>query len=299
LSFLARQDPRAWVSLAPDLELPDHLVLLVHGLDEPGTIWNDLAPALASRGYTVARLDYPNDQAIANSADYLADTLRGLHSRGTQRVDLICHSMGGLVARDALTRADHYAGQARGHADLPDIDHLVMIATPHTGSPLAPLHAIADGREQVVRWADSPDHDWRLLLAFVNDGRGQAADDLTPGSRFLTDLNARPALQGVAITSIAAELVIEKADTAQAAALPIHVVADRLGDGVVPFHSAAAYTAGEVVQVRATHRGVLRLTETERRLRAGVGAAPRTAAAIPIILDRLSQPFSLPATPPS
>jgi hypothetical protein len=57
----AAQDPEkdapAWGPL-PE-RTPARLVLLVHGMDEPGGIWDDLAPALAAAGHAVARRSTP------------------------------------------------------------------------------------------------------------------------------------------------------------------------------------------------------------------------------------------------
>src|SRR5690606_22566445 len=62
----------AWIPVA-DAAGPatDRVVLLVHGLDEPGDIWDDLTPALHEAGHTVVRFNYPNDQDPALSADAL------------------------------------------------------------------------------------------------------------------------------------------------------------------------------------------------------------------------------------
>ena len=51
------------------------VVMLVHGLDEPGGIWDQLAPALVADGHTVVRFEYANDQAIAISAGDLIEAL--------------------------------------------------------------------------------------------------------------------------------------------------------------------------------------------------------------------------------
>lgn len=48
--------------------LPKPVVLLIHGLDEPGRVWLNLAPVLDDKGYTVMFMSYPNDQKIRASA---------------------------------------------------------------------------------------------------------------------------------------------------------------------------------------------------------------------------------------
>jgi pimeloyl-ACP methyl ester carboxylesterase len=283
-----------------EVELPERVVLLIHGLDEPGRVWDDLAPALAAAGHRAARFDYPNDQPIADSADLLADTLRDLHGRGIRHIDLICHSKGGLVARDLLTRDAHYAGSGRDHADLPDVHRLIMLGTPNEGSHWARLQCISEAAEQVDRWVSDPNLDPRQLLGFLADGRGEAARDLFPGSAFLQDLNARPMPADVAVTAIIA--VIGPAseacdgDASDAGATPtVDRIAEfgrrasqRLGDGVVSVNSAAPAELEDVVYVRASHRGMVRASRIEGAVRWAARAPIDAPPAIPIILDRLA-----------
>ncbi|MFW5815821.1 MAG: alpha/beta hydrolase, partial [Wenzhouxiangella sp.] len=54
------------VDTVPDL-------ILLHGLDEPGGIWDEMAAAMAEAGLAAWEFRYPNDQAIARSADLLAE----------------------------------------------------------------------------------------------------------------------------------------------------------------------------------------------------------------------------------
>jgi pimeloyl-ACP methyl ester carboxylesterase len=71
------------------------VVLLVHGLDEPGSIWDELIPELHARGHAVARFDYPNDQPARASADLLLGELRQIRAQGITQIDIVAHSMGG------------------------------------------------------------------------------------------------------------------------------------------------------------------------------------------------------------
>ena len=57
-------------------------LVLIHGLDEPGDIWDDLAPALTAAGHAVWEYRYPNDQGIERSADWLAELWPTLPSGG-------------------------------------------------------------------------------------------------------------------------------------------------------------------------------------------------------------------------
>lgn len=295
---------------AEGLAAPGRVVLLVHGLDEPGDIWHDLAPALARAGYATYQLEYPNDQPIADSARDLDAALRRLRQAGAERVDLVCHSMGGLAAREALTRDTLAAPPGR-----PRIDRLIMVGTPNAGSPLASLRVISEIRERAFRTTEAPDHDARRRQVFdlFADGDGSAARDLTPGSGFLVELNARPAPPGVAVTCIggrAAPLAGSGAETLLAsdrarrvlgpAADQLHAaligLSSKAGDGVVSLDSALPDWAPDRVIVDANHRSMLRdvdlMTELARLGGRGPASTDPDAApppAIPIILDRLAR----------
>jgi pimeloyl-ACP methyl ester carboxylesterase len=304
----ARPDPGPdWTAIG-DVKgtLPGHVAVLVHGLDEEGNIWDELAPALQTSSVTSVQFDYPNDGPIAQSAGLLADALRDLATRGVTSADLVCHSMGGLVARDVLTRPSAYGGDARAHNELPTITRCIMIGTPNQGSSWAHLEPLGEVREQVCRWIDDPDHDPRQLLGFLCDGHGEAATDLLPGSEYLKDLNARPLPTHVTMTAIVGEVrptgpgfmpilsnpgltvsILGKERAAMIAGGLRSAAAD-LGDGVVPVSSAELAGIEDTVRVCASHRGMIRVSAVERFVlnESTAEAAP----AIPIIVDRLTHP---------
>lgn len=279
------------------------VVLLIHGLDEPGRVWDDLAPVLAENGYVVARFDYPNDQAIADSAHLLGDALRDMQRQGISRVDLICHSMGGLVARDVLTNPAHYAGVASAHPELPAVTSLITLGTPHYGSPWAHLQCISDAAEQVDRFIHCPDLDPRHFLGFLADGRGEAARDLLPGSAYLIDLNSRSMPPGLRVTSIVGVIdAVAAADdsdsevgpesgarilSVERAAQIRRSLSGRLGDGVVSTTSAQLAGVDDVVFVESSHRGMVRRSRIESAVRWTLRSEQDEPPAIPIILDRL------------
>ena len=282
------------------------LVLLVHGLDEPGDIWNDLVPALTTVGFRVARFDYPNDGPIAPSADALAAALRDLRTMGVARLDIVAYSMGGLVSRDTLTRPEHYAGRASGHDTLPDIERLVMIATPHTGSSWAHLEALSELRDQFQRWMDAEDSDLGHLVGFLSDGRGQAADDLLPGSEFLAALNARPAPAGVRLTSIVGRAVPLNAaearelldhpivravltdDEISAVAKEAERLSDSFGDGPVSAESAAL-PGSTVVHVEGAHSAMIRSITITNLARTALTRDLPEPPAVPAVLEALKR----------
>ena len=60
-----------------EVVLPSQVVLLLHGLDEPGDVWSDVAAELDAAGHAVVRFNYRNDQHPTLSADdlYAANAL--------------------------------------------------------------------------------------------------------------------------------------------------------------------------------------------------------------------------------
>jgi pimeloyl-ACP methyl ester carboxylesterase len=291
-------------------QTPQRLVLLLHGLDEPGQIFNDLAPALAQAGYAVARFDYPNDQSPAVSADLLGESLAALGARGTQHVDLVAHSMGGLVARDALTRDTIYNGDGSvdiANDSLPKVDRLILVGTPNLGSPWARLRAIGEIREQIVRYRESGSYDPRQLLTFLSDGLGDAGEDLLPGSDFLAELNARPLPQNVEITTIIGEIATaegpELAWVHESKVLrkllgnrrmaelvdSIDELLTELGDGVVTARSARLEGVDDAPMVAASHRGMLLAIGAEKSMREALTGEVQPPPAIEIILERLGR----------
>ena len=272
-------DGAAWREGIPDAPAPN-AVLLVHGLDEPGGVWDQLAPALHERGHAVVRFDYRNDQPAAVSGDRLIDALSRLRGAGVGSLRIVAHSKGGLVTRDALTRP--------GAADRPRVPLLIALGTPHTGSPWAGLQAVSEVREHVQRWLESEDMDPARLFAGWHAGLGGARDDLRPGSAYLKDLNARPWPRETRLVDIVAVI---GPGAAPAGLDELSGAARRLGDGLVPADSAASALADEILFVRANHRSMIRTIELIEWARDRAGAAPAPEPpAIPLILERLDPP---------
>lgn len=299
------QDPPAWKPLAQDEPLVERAIVLVHGLDDPGDLWDDLAPALRDdeslRGRALLRFEYPNDQAICTSADMLGAALRDISSRGVKNVDLVCHSMGGLVARDVLTRAEFYASLASA-TGLPKVDRFIMMGTPNSGSPLATLRGLTETREILLRWFDSDEKNVHDLVRTSEDGKGEAADDLLPGSNFLKDLSSRalPLNSSVKTTNIIGRLAAEENPHIEKllASEPVAKVLSSnkrgrlvnslrdlnrtMGDGVVTVDSAQLPGVTDTVYVAADHRGMVKRTLVSR-----VTSGKTEPPAISVVLDRL------------
>ncbi len=301
--------------ISADSRLGASVVLLVHGLDEPGSIWNQLIPALQESGHTVVRLDYPNDQPAADSALLLADALATLRSAGCERVDLVCHSMGGLLALDALTRPDLDPSRAA----WPSVDRCITLGTPYGGSPFARLRAIAEVRDRLERWLESGRRDRDALLDWSSDGNGEAGDDLMPGSAYLRDLTSRPLPEGVAMTAVIARVPeiqppdvsglteswlvrrIAGEEDVESIATALRRAALEVGDGVVPESSARAVKIEDTVVVSANHRDMIMTIESLDSVRRAIGLqeGKRVPPAIPLVLERLRTGRPAPNSAPS
>jgi len=111
-------------------------VILVHGYLSNAGVWAWLARYLIARGHAVHTVTLePLFAPIEDYATVLArrvDEIAG----ASERVSLLGHSMGGLVARAYALRS----GGAR-------IARIVTLGTPHHGSALAPIGHGADARD--------------------------------------------------------------------------------------------------------------------------------------------------------
>ena len=174
-------------------------VVLVHGLDDPGDVWQSLAPELVKEDFNVWLMQYPNDQPIVESTQLFFEELKGLRQLGIRRISIVAHSMGGLVSREMLTNPKIGFARSAQEELVPRVAALIMVGTPNHGSQLARLRVFTEIRDQLSRLTKGQ-ASW---LAGILDGAGEAKIDLLPGSRFLTELNARPHPQGVSMLIIA------------------------------------------------------------------------------------------------
>ncbi len=241
-------------------------VILIHGLDEPGGIWDESFRALDEAGLVAWEFRYPNDQAIDRSADLLAEHWSALDA--DQPVILVGHSMGGLVIRDFVTRWRHPVDGV-AEVDGPEVLGVIMIATPNQGSAWARLRAWLQVREWIAQIPEgeiSP-------FAGLRQGTGAAKIDLRPDSRFLTDLNERTWPEQVRLFIIGGQLSEPTPDMLRGLdrmgdELAVVDLRDRveswwaetgegLGDGVVPVSSLHFEGAPDPLLVSASHRGLL------------------------------------------
>ncbi len=125
-------------------------VVLVHGYFCNRQIWRPLARWLSARGHPILGMDLePLFCSIDEHVPLLDEAVRSaLEKTGAPGVALVCHSMGGLVARAYLRR----------HPDAP-VNRVITLGTPHHGT----VHA-RFGKGVNVRQM-RPDSDWLRELA--------------------------------------------------------------------------------------------------------------------------------------
>lgn len=147
---------------------------------------------------------------IESAARRLGETLREVARRHPGRkIDLIAHSLGGLVARTYLARLAREPGQ-------PQIEHLVTFASPHSGASIASLTgkletntlsggALVDGASL-----------WARHGGPIPDPRSAAVRQLAPGSAFLEGLSRESVVYGVRTLALGiANDVVVTADRAR------------------------------------------------------------------------------------
>jgi pimeloyl-ACP methyl ester carboxylesterase len=157
------------------------LVVVIPGFQSRPDQAGPLAEAVRKAGLPVGVFRYPNDQPIEDSAQLLASELKDLvEDHPDRRVRIVGLSMGGLVARRAVEDPD---------LDPGNVVQLVLIAPPNHGSSLARFGFALELWEHLVR--SSRRDALERFYASIEDGLGEASDDLRPDSPFLRELNAR------------------------------------------------------------------------------------------------------------
>ncbi|MCW5850672.1 MAG: hypothetical protein KIT87_11410 [Anaerolineae bacterium] len=137
------------VSVTLDVQVAPRPVVLVHGLNSSAAAWRSyLGPAgflarLGLSGYAVGdgqaagvlntgSLDAPTrpTNTVAANAKILADYISGVKRvTGAQQVDLVAHSLGGLISR-------YYIAQLM---PTRDVGQLITLGSPHQGTDCANL----------------------------------------------------------------------------------------------------------------------------------------------------------------
>jgi pimeloyl-ACP methyl ester carboxylesterase len=141
-----------------------YAVLLVHGVCSDSTAWDTYKDLLRNNGFTVYTISLtPND---ARPQDVVGQLEARIASIPGAKINVVAHSMGGLVTREYIAR------QVDSHRPV-RVNRLITLGTPHHGS---------DGATWLV---DHP-----LIRGILGCPMNSPAYmDLVPGSNFLNGLN--------------------------------------------------------------------------------------------------------------
>lgn len=248
------------LSLTPDAlaALQPHVALFVHGLacDEHSwlrtpELWQGSADDGLGRNYaervqnelglSAVFLRYNSGLAVQENGRQLAQQLARLFDAAPQvgELSLVCHSMGGLVARSAYEQ-----GVAAGHDWTKRVRVLICLGSPHRGAPLEKLGQLATlalGLSSVTQ-----------PLAQIAETRSRGIKDMRHG------LPPHAAELDIPVRLIAASL----ADDGSAAAALAGAV---LGDGLVmPGSATDPRREGDVERVELKGLGHMALLNHPR-----------------------------------
>jgi pimeloyl-ACP methyl ester carboxylesterase len=224
----------------PPAPVSSKVLLLIHGLCMNDLQWttmhdgqlHDHGAALAGElGYTPIYLRYNSGLHISQNGRQLAALLEDLLARWPvpiTELNVVGHSMGGLVIRSAIDHAAH-----NGYAWPAQLKNIVFLGAPHHGAPLERA-----GNKVDLLLGATP---WSAPLAKLGQLRSAGITDLRHG--FVTDRDwlgqdrfelaprrhtVLPLPTGVACYAVAATLAPKRG-----------LLAERLtGDGLVPLRSA-------------------------------------------------------------
>jgi len=207
------------LDLASATPLKPGVLLMLHGLCMSDVQWqrrgHDHGALLADAlGLTPIYLRYNSGMAIHANGQELAQRLEALALAwpgGLQRLVLLGHSMGGLLARSSLHQA-----RAQGLRWPDRVSDLVCIGSPHAGAPLERLGHVVDRLLEAAPYA--------APFARLGKLRSAGITDLRHG-RLLEDGAPVPLPAGLRCFAVAGRL-------------PGRFKAKALGDGLVPVASA-------------------------------------------------------------
>jgi len=143
-----------WAPRKPPNSAGDPPILLLHGLFNNRASWFWFKWSLRRRGFnnlvTINLSSYHNEESLTEQVAKRVDELR--ISLNVEKVHLVGHSMGGIIARNYL--------QLRGGESK--VDRCVFLGTPYAGSKLTPFalsplsNALVPNSEFLTRLRESP-----------------------------------------------------------------------------------------------------------------------------------------------
>lgn len=233
------------------------LLVHVHGLCMHAGQWGDdqhdprevLADGL---GATRLALRYNSGRRIAENGRGFAEALHRVVTawpQPVQRIVVVGHSMGGLVARSAFFHAER-AGHAWPMRDAA----LVTLGTPHHGAPLERLGVKIDRLLEVTRYTAPFARIGRVRSAGINDLcharlRDQDGDE-----------SRREPLPSPPLPDAAACYLVAGTTEQNGSGVRTRLWNRAVGDGLVPVHSALGchHDPARALHVPPGHRLLLR-----------------------------------------
>lgn len=238
--------------------LSGRIIILCHGLglshlswqvSKIGNLGEQLNRSLPQS--TVLYLNYNTGQRISTNGRDFSKVLQNLvnNNPDISQIDLVGHSMGGLVARSAL-----FYGKEQGFSWVKRVGNLITLGSPHQGASLERIGNFVQERIGKLPFAGS--------LAKLGDLRSAGVIDLRHGSIRDADWKS---LEGRSVLP---------ADFRHPARLPLHVrtyliaatlveghydskATSLLGDGLVTIGSALGEHTGEhALSVPERHKAV-------------------------------------------
>ena len=167
--FADAKQPEYGLQISDSLVDESRAVLFVHGWNSRPEDLASLANDARRLGLKSAHFRYPNDQAIGESSELFANALKQLgHVCPDTKISVVTHSMGALVARDAIENPWY---------QIDNVDRLVMLVPPNHGSHLAKYACSLD----IYEYAASKHR--RAESGFVVTLRTGARERESPGLR--------------------------------------------------------------------------------------------------------------------
>ncbi len=170
-------------------------ICLVHGMNSSSGGFVHMIPWLEEAGYGIVIYDYPFNRRLEDSCAGFARDWAAFRRQAADKLpwSIVAHSMGALLARSLVEDDATWAN---------DVSSMILIAPVNQGSNLAKVQTVL----QLMNGLQSI-HEKKTSRAMMHlsDGLGQAAQDMLPGSAFLTNLNRRPRRQGLPYHIIAGD----------------------------------------------------------------------------------------------